>query len=308
MEKLTCEKAKQIDLVDYLASLGHQPEKIRNNDYWFLSPLRTENTPSFKVNKKLNLWYDHATGKGGDLVNFGTQYFNCSTSDLLERLSRQPDFSFHPQLKTDTQQADVSPLAGEKKEANDKIVVIASRPLTEAGLLQYLKERNISLAVAQSSCREVDFLLYGRQYTVIGFPNNAGGFELRSKEFKGSSSPKDIAFFDSGSNQLAVFEGFFNYLSYREIHKDQPADLTNFLVLNSLSFFEKSRSLMDSYEKTNLYLDRDKGGISCTAQALQWNRHRYTDQSSLYAGRNDLNDWLKNQNKQQEKRRLRPRF
>jgi len=42
MEKLTCRGAKQIDLVDYLASLGYQPQKVKNQDYWYLSPLRDE--------------------------------------------------------------------------------------------------------------------------------------------------------------------------------------------------------------------------------------------------------------------------
>jgi len=47
MEKMMCADAKQLDLVDYLASLGHQPAKIRNQDYWYLSLLREEKTPSF---------------------------------------------------------------------------------------------------------------------------------------------------------------------------------------------------------------------------------------------------------------------
>jgi hypothetical protein len=87
MEKLTCADARRIDLVDYLASLGYQSQKVKNQDYWYLSPLRDEKTPSFKVNRQLNVWYDHGTGKGGDLIDFGTLYFNCSVSDLLERLS-----------------------------------------------------------------------------------------------------------------------------------------------------------------------------------------------------------------------------
>ncbi|WP_325637607.1 hypothetical protein, partial [Chitinophaga sp.] len=33
MKNLMCAEAKQIDLVDYLASLGHQPQKVRNQDY-----------------------------------------------------------------------------------------------------------------------------------------------------------------------------------------------------------------------------------------------------------------------------------
>jgi len=63
-------EAKQIDLVDYLAALGHRPQKIRNKDYWYHSPLRDEKTASFKVNRSLNVWYDHGIGKGGNLIDF----------------------------------------------------------------------------------------------------------------------------------------------------------------------------------------------------------------------------------------------
>lgn len=82
----------------------------------------------------------------------------------------------------------------------------------------------------------------------IGFPNNAGGFELRNRYFKGSSSPKDVAVIDQNCKQIAVFEGFFNFLSFQAIHKNKEQPLTNFLVLNSLSFFEKSRTLMEKHD------------------------------------------------------------
>jgi hypothetical protein len=67
----TCARAKEVDLVDYLFSLGYRPTKIRNNDYWYLSPLRHESKASFKINRKLNAWYDFGLGKGGDLIDFG---------------------------------------------------------------------------------------------------------------------------------------------------------------------------------------------------------------------------------------------
>ena len=82
--------ARQLDLVEYLQDLGHHPQKIRGNDYWYLSPLRDEKTASFKVNRKLNLWYDHGLGKGGSLIDFGVLYFNCSVKEFLERLQTHP--------------------------------------------------------------------------------------------------------------------------------------------------------------------------------------------------------------------------
>ncbi len=297
MEKLTCSGAKQIDIVDYLASLGHLPQKVKNQDYWYLSPLREEKTPSFKVNRKLNVWYDHATGKGGNLVDFGTQYLKCTLAELLQRLSGQvvPSFSFHPPQQTGYSHNAYPSVAGEKKEnPESKIVIVNSRPLAEKLLLDYLQIRNIPQDIASRFCREVDFLLYGKKQTVIGFQNNAGGYELRSPNFKGSSTPKDITFIDTGAKSLAVFEGFFNYLSYRTMNRQPVEPLTNFLVLNSLSFFEKSRSLMEKHEQVNLYLDRDKAGKICVQEALKWNQHLYKDQSHLYSQHKDLSEWLVN--------------
>jgi DNA primase len=89
---MNCEQANQIDLVDYLHSLGYQPQKIRNYHYWYLSPLRDEKAASFKVNKQRNVWYDHGLGKGGDVIEFAVQFFNCNVSEALQKIS-----SFHPQ-------------------------------------------------------------------------------------------------------------------------------------------------------------------------------------------------------------------
>jgi hypothetical protein len=79
---ISCTDAKKIELIEYLSKLGHQPQKIRNHDYWYLSPLREEKEPSFKVNKKMNVWYDHGIGEGGNIIDFGLLYYRCSISDF----------------------------------------------------------------------------------------------------------------------------------------------------------------------------------------------------------------------------------
>lgn len=290
MKKVSCAQAKELDLVDYLASLGYEPAKIRNHDYWYQSPFRGEKTPSFKVNRELKVWYDHGTGQGGDLVDFGTLYHKCTVGELLDRLSE-----YKPGITPSFQQPSLSqPLrAGEKKDSPDsKIVILDARPLMDRVLIEYLQKRDIPLDIAQRFCREVDFRLYGKQQTVIGFPNQSGGYELRSEHFKGSSAPKDISFIDNGTEQIAVFEGFFNYLSFQEINRNQHAPLTNCLVLNSLAFLERSRPLMERYSRIHLILDRDAAGRNQTAKALQWDRDKYIDRSDFYQGRKDLNEWL----------------
>jgi hypothetical protein len=217
MKSFSCEDAKQIHLVEYLASLNFQPQKVRKQEFWYLSPLRQEKTASFKVDRQKNVWYDHGVGKGGDLIDFGTLYHNCSVSELLDRLSAfqsHPVLSFHPPGISNSHSC-ATPTAGEKKESTDsKIVVVETRPLAAVHLLEYLEKRCIPLDIAGKYCREIDFLLYSKMQTVIGFENKSGGYELRSENFKGSSSPKDVSVVGSKDEHLAVFEGFFSFLSF----------------------------------------------------------------------------------------------
>jgi len=295
MKKISCAEANQLDIVDYLKKLGHRSQKIRNNDYWYLSPFRDEKTASFKVNRKMNVWYDHALGKGGKLVDFGTIHHGCSVKEFLEKLSAEKDInvSFHQQNFS---------LAGEKKELPEqsgKIHVINSIEIADTELLQYLKERQIPLSIANKFCKQVCFELYNKKHLAIGFKNDNGGYELRNAYFKGSSTPKEPKLiFQNDAKELSVFEGFFSFLSFLTLLQSNqknkvvlPARQTDFLILNSLSFFEKSREAMEKYSNIHLYLDRDLTGIKFTNEALKWS-DKYNDQSKFYRRFKDLNEYL----------------
>lgn len=69
-----------------------------NNDYWYLSPLRDEKDTSFKVNTKLNVWYDHGLGLGGSLLDLAELYHNCSQSEFVKKINE--NFSFHQPKQT----------------------------------------------------------------------------------------------------------------------------------------------------------------------------------------------------------------
>src|SRR5215213_7012062 len=84
---MNCAMANKTQLVEFLSLLGYQPSKIRNSDYWYLSPFRDERDPSFKVNTIKNLWYDDGMGKGGKTVDFVMQHFNCNVTGALYKLS-----------------------------------------------------------------------------------------------------------------------------------------------------------------------------------------------------------------------------
>lgn len=256
------------------------------------------------MNRKLNVWYDHGVGKGGNLVDFGVLFYGCSVAEFLQKLEGKwnLNLSFHLPIYGDQAVA---------KPEEKKLIVRDVKPIKSLQLIKYLSKRNIDLKLAKQFLKEVSFALNGKPFTALGFQNKSGGFELRNEHFKGSSSPKDATLFDNKSDNITVFEGCFSFLSYLSLYPKMgaenmlhlPEGQTNFLILNSLSFFEKSRSIMENHNTIQLYLDRDAAGIKATEQALQWSS-KYRDSSSLYKEHKDLNDYLKLQQSQCQRLQL----
>ena len=176
------------------------------------------------------------------------------------------------------------------QEENQSIIIISERSLWSYPLLGYLKKRNIPIAIADQYCREIRYLLNGKEYYGIGFKNNLGGYEIRNTYFKTSCSPKGITHIDNGSKEICVFEGFFDFLSFCTLNAHLPKNNFDYLILNSLSFFEQSRIVMEYYAHIHLYLDSDNQGQKFTAYALSLDK-RYIDESSLYKHYKDLNNF-----------------
>jgi hypothetical protein len=192
------------------------------------------------------------------------------------------NFSFHPHLH---------PGKAAKEEQKSRIEIKNVSPIRSFHLLRYLHHRGININIADQQLSEVHYKIGGHTYSAIGFPNNSGGWELRNEYFKGSSAPKDVTFHHNGGREIAVFEGFFNYLSFLQIHKYYPQPQLNFLVLNSISLFEKGRAIMEAHSTVHLYLDRDRIGQDVTQKALGQSP-KYRDESRLYEHYNDLNELL----------------
>ena len=179
----------------------------------------------------------------------------------------------------------------QEDKTEPKIEIVGAKTIQHPALLHYLDSRRIPLNIAREYCKEIDFSMHGKPYFAIGFNNNLGGFELRNAYLKGSSSPKSVTHLDNESDNIYVFEGFFNFLSGLSIHLTNSLPTPNFLILNSLGFLEKQRNLMENHREIHLYLDHDVAGVKATTNALTWSP-KYRDASSLYSNYKDLNHWL----------------
>jgi len=131
-----CKDAKEIDMVNYLSDLGFEPAKIKNIDYWYLSPLRIERTPSFKINRKLNRWFDHGLGKGGNLIDFAIIFHNCTIGEFLGSLNSNLSFQKQNLWRP------------EEQSKEQRIVILDDFLISSIGLLNYLKQRRIPIQTA----------------------------------------------------------------------------------------------------------------------------------------------------------------
>ncbi|WP_079685327.1 toprim domain-containing protein [Ohtaekwangia koreensis] len=277
--KLSFTQAKQIAIVDYLAGLGFDAAKVRGDDHWYHSPFRDERTPSFKVNRKRNVWYDHGTGEGGTILDLGAKLNQCTLSEFLEKLSAENyDFSFHRQPNT--------------HKPENRLEVLAVNEISSPDLLYYLRTRGISKNLVRTYCKEVDFRIGERGYKAIGFPNQSNAYELRNSWFKGSSSPKDISLINNNSCSISVLEGFIDFLSLMQLDHKETRDLihgNDFLILNSLSLLGRSIPLLQSYKTVNIFLDND---LAAKEAKHHLSGIHFYDASLLYNDFKDLNEYL----------------
>ena len=77
------------------------------------------------------------------------------------------------------------------------------------------------------------------------------------------------------------------------LNKNQDPVENDFVILNSVSFFEKARLFMEKHISVRLYLDRDETGNKFSKYALAIS-NKYTDESDLYKHHKDFNNWLIN--------------
>jgi hypothetical protein len=277
----TCDEVKKIDLVDYLGSLAHYPTNVTGSNYWYLSPLpeRHEATASFHVDRHKNVWYDHGIGLGGTIIDFGTRYFKCSIRGLLEKFK---DFPGIPHIEEPEPQT-----IHHTRHSKVEIQKISS--IRSPFLFLYLKERMIPVSLAVRYLVEVNFTIHFA-YTALGFKNNSGGWELRNPSMKVSASPKDATIYKNGSNKLAVFEGWTDWLTFLSLCPASQIHLLDYLILNSLSFLRVYLVLIESYDMGLLYFDHDAAGRAATHQAMTASKS-VKDRSAFYNTHKDLNLW-----------------
>ena len=272
---------KQVSIVDYLAQTGYKPKLIKGVNYWYCSPLRTELTPSFKVNAERNQWYDFATGDHGDIIDLVCALQHCSTAEAMRRLATlkgvrlAPPFSF----------GGTTPVWSQAPSME----LIGVQAVKHPKLLLYLSERGLQPSDVSPFLSEVYYRVSEKCFFALGFQNDAGGWELRNPYFKGCFAPKAISTIKgTDSHKLQLFEGFMDFLSWRKLHPEVQADS---IILNSLTLLPKLIPTLHPYPIIESLLDNDEAGDRATRQLFDAGLP-VKDMRACYAPYKDINEYL----------------
>ncbi len=286
---MNIQEAKTIKIADYLQSLGYSPVKQQGKSLWYKSPFRQETEASFKVNTDRNLWYDYGLGKGGNIITLAQElYFSDHVPYLLRKIAEQT-----PHIRP------VS-FYFRQQSSEPSFQQLEVRELAHPALLRYLQERGIDPALAKLECKELHFTNNGKPYFAIGFPNVAGGYEVRNRFFKGCIAPKDISHIRQRGEpreKCLVFEGMMDYLSFLTLRmKNCPTmpdlDRQDYVILNSVSNVSKAIDVLQGYERIHCLLDNDEAGARAYQELRKEFPDRIRDFSHDYSGYKDLNDYL----------------
>ena len=292
---MNIDQIKQIKLQDFLAAMGCKPVKQYGVNLMYLSPFRTEKHASFKVNTENNQWYDFGIGRGGNIIALAELLYNSSdVSYLIHQIERNAPSSVSGSLPT------VKPTTPQNSFEHLQVL-----PITHPALIKYLEERCIDVEMARTVCKELHFDTRGKHYFGIGFPNIAGGYEIRNPFFKGCVAPKDISHFyaEEPKKVCFVFEGFMDLLSFMTLRRKENDGLKrqDYLVLNSVTNIHKVAKRLSRYDSVQCFLDNDEAGRNAYLQLSKELGKTVTDASTLYNGFKDLNEYLCAEFKHSEK-------
>lgn len=279
-------KLKDIDIKEFLKELEITPSRENGRFGIYISPLRTERTPSFKVDYKENLWYDFGIGKGGSIIDLVMHLEKCDSLEAIQILRSKKNIVFIRQNK-------------QYPESNySGLTILKTQNLSSYKLISYLQQRFINISIATRYCKEVNYTSGQKEFYAIGFANNGGGWELRNPFFKGSSSPKTITKLNSGSADCLVFEGFMDFLSFLTL-KNISAPIQDSLVLNSVSTLSGGNDFLLSHRKIHCFLDNDTAGKNALDEIRNLGIETI-DHSESYKGFKDLNEFLTQNNLQRQ--------
>lgn len=280
MEQDLFKQAKSVDLFHYMDSIGYKPVRKNSRKAYYLSPKRSEGTPSFEIDLAKNTWSDRGeAGAFGDPTDFVVWLDECSLKEAAEILVGKEDIPMYHKPPPESIEERLIDVVDEQDE------------ITEPYLIDYLElQRKIPLEIANKYLKQVLFQFPSSMATKhygLAMLNDKGGFSLRNVWFKGCTKPAGISTVHHvNSTEVYLFEGIFDWLSYI-ILNGVPNHTV--IVLNSLVFIPMMMDILISYDVVHSYLDADVAADRMMEEMLD-HKVNVIDHRDEFAPYKDINE------------------
>ena len=275
---MNCEEVKEkISIRMVLESVNLFPVKENRKTAFYFALDREEKIPSLSVDFVKNKAFDFGTGKSYDVISIVQQMNQCSVSEALKYLEKL-DFSVQNEFQNEEA----------KQQKEYKILKVGK--VQHPALIQYLKSRKVY--EQRDLVKEIGYELNGKKYFGVGFFNNSGGVEIRNKYSKICLGKKDVTLVENQSSEICIFEGFFDYLTYKNLQKKGNLN-SDYLILNSTAMLFKVEETLKKYAKILVFLDNDDNGKFVKSK-IQNQYKNVEDCSLIYRCFKDLNEWFCN--------------
>jgi len=278
-------KASEIrkkSIVEYLATLGIKPASEIGRSFVFYSPWREEEEPSFHIFKNDGKFKDFGSGESGTII------------DLVMRLE-STDFKGALRILDEGRVISLPEFEKPTKPLKKGVEIISINDLKSEELISYLNGRCIPTKLGQRYLKQVSLrfpnsISPGKIHVVLGFKNDAGGFEFRDRWIKLSNSPKTITTLKGDKNVNYIFEGWCDFLSALVYFNIDAFD-GNSIILNSLGFLGCIGPILADAEQNHLFVDHGAAADKAL-KGLTDNDIDFIDRREIFSGHGDFNEFL----------------
>lgn len=289
--------SENLSVLDYFYFLEKQGkvmfERKTGHDFYF----RTDDN-KFSVSN--DGFYDFKTGEGGQIIKAVMTLENKSWKEAVNFLK-----SFSNSIEINISESDVQYKNG---RSNQPPKILNSVIPNNEKLLQYFENRGISKDILKKYSQEVYYKIGDKKMFGIGIENISNGWEIRNPIMKTKIGNSNISEIKGSKNEMIVFEGMTDTLSFFQLLKSNQLQSNRSIVtLNSVMNVGKFLQKYQHFDgKIFLCLDGDEAGNAVTQKILnEFKNKNIKDIRNLYEisekGNKDLNNYLQNKLKIQNK-------
>ena len=254
--------SNSLSLLDYFLHLEKRGEvkfdrKI-GREYYF-------KTDHNKFSVSDNGYYDFKTGEGGQIIKAIMKFENIDWTNALEFVK---NFNQNIMLYGYSKNEQTNLLKEESKSST--IHITNSLVPNNEKLISYFEGRGISKQILVDHTKQIHYEIAGKNFFGIGIENISGGFEIRNSLMKSKVGKNNISEIIGEKNEVIVFEGMTDMLSFAQLLKvNNQKNNRTLITLNSITNLDQFLNKYSDYKgKIFLCMDGDKAGNEATRKIL----------------------------------------